>query len=135
MSSYLINKTDRPVLNPESEPSFVLVCGMMLITCSGNMACVGQVLQNQLLCKIQDETGLHAADHCTLTSNHAIETLGERNARIHIEPWSALGKIQEYTSLALDFHSVQYFTLFPFALWQPHQDLVTCPAPIRIPSY
>lgn len=47
---------------------------------------------DELLCEIQDEAEGHTAPHSTLTSDHAIETLGEREAGIYTPPRSALGK-------------------------------------------
>lgn len=91
----------------------------MRIICSGHTARVGQVLQKELLCEIQDETEVHTAHSSTLTSNqnmHATKVSLRQNPGVH--------------KLGLGFPPPQYFTSFPFALLQPHQGLVAYAAPI-----
>lgn len=101
----------------------------MRIICSGHTARVGQVLQKELLCEIQDETEVHTARSSTLTSNHAMETMGERCQNMHATKVS-LRQNPGVHKLGLGFPPPQYFTSLPFALLQPHQGLVAYAAPI-----
>lgn len=79
--SCLPNKTNRPnCVYSQPELSFALVCGMILVMCSGYVVCVGQVLQNEPLCEIPDETRLHTASLSTLTANHVMETPGTKGS-------------------------------------------------------
>lgn len=103
-----------PILNTESEPSFSLVCGMIPIICSGYMVCVGQLLCNELLCELQDETGLYTAPFPTLTSNHAMENCGREGWRnIHATKVN-LRENPGIDKLGLGFSSSAIFYIISF---------------------
>lgn len=70
-----------PVLNNESEPSFALVCRMMLTICSGSAARVGKFLRNGQLYEIRDKRRPHTALRPTLASKPCHRQPWERGSR------------------------------------------------------
>lgn len=129
--SYLINKTDRTWSSTLNQNQVLPLSGEW---CWSSARATRPVLGrscNELLCEIQGETEGHTAPHSTLTSDHAIETLGEREAGIYTPPRSTLGKsrrTQPWARVSLHPNILHHFLspcCNPTRIWLPMQPIMT----------